>query len=649
LSLPERYGPFVLLQRLADAGGEGFRARRVVGGGLAGPVRLTRPRVGSQMAADRLCAQAAYGARIAHPSVVRVLEVGFLSVSSGRSELYAVAELAEGVDLRAALLACEAQGAALPVESCCAISLQLATLAREVHERREGELLGHLRPEDVVLGWDGRVRVRARGEHPEVARREDRDPFLAPELARGGRASPAADSWTLGRLLRATLATDPDGKRPPKVSAAFKDTLGPLLAEALTRSPQERLAVRALQSRLRDLLQSAGDSPIGAVADLCARLFPGGAAEADEPLSLETVRALIASERSPKTPERLFPRAGAPPAADARAPQAGATQSAGTGTHATDLFDRILSAAERESIPERAGATSSRPVTVERTVRVERPVALSSSEPDEGDVFATPSAPSKLAIHDSGEAATARGLSPASSMKRRTLALDADADDVFTGVRPAAMAKADSAHASTRMIRKNTTGERGTDDPERTAFLENPHLAPDNAPPKLRSRSSPEQAEHDLEEVDDLDDVTQRIAADVAFAAAAAAALFPRPAPQAAPHAAEPFRAAEGAHDSLSLSDADTLEPERRETWPTEPSLDNEEGETGVLVVDVPDRAVVFLNGEQRGQGRTVVSELDRFATYQVRVHLQGFRPWTGAVTLQGMQVARVAPELKRR
>lgn len=71
--------------------------------------------------------------------------------------------------------------------------------------------------------------------------------------------------------------------------------------------------------------------------------------------------------------------------------------------------------------------------------------------------------------------------------------------------------------------------------------------------------------------------------------------------------------------------------------------------EKGVLVVEARAGATVFLDGIWRGVGRVVITELDRFSSYSVRVHCPGFAPWSGSVSLGGEVAARVRPTLEPR
>jgi hypothetical protein len=258
------FGPFALIRELPAAEALSHRARRFVdGGAISGPVRLTRYGEPKDKLSRKLVRQALWGARLSHPAVARILEVGVLE-----GQLYTISEIAPGVDLRSCLLLSKEKKRPPPVAACLAIGAQIARLAREIYELGAGEqLLGHVRPEQVTLGWSGWVRVRATGTVPTKSKKQTRDPFLAPELSRGARPSLSTDTWTVARLLRAALAVDPEGRATPKVSAAYRDSLGPLLTSSLARKPSERMLMPALEERLGLILDEVGDAPRPAVAE----------------------------------------------------------------------------------------------------------------------------------------------------------------------------------------------------------------------------------------------------------------------------------------------------------------------------------------------------------------------------------------------
>jgi hypothetical protein len=67
------------------------------------------------------------------------------------------------------------------------------------------------------------------------------------------------------------------------------------------------------------------------------------------------------------------------------------------------------------------------------------------------------------------------------------------------------------------------------------------------------------------------------------------------------------------------------------------------------LVIDAPAGATVFVDGVEKGQGRTIVNGIDPHARFAIRVHKAGYKPWSGTTSLDGMREAIVRPTLKKR
>lgn len=69
----------------------------------------------------------------------------------------------------------------------------------------------------------------------------------------------------------------------------------------------------------------------------------------------------------------------------------------------------------------------------------------------------------------------------------------------------------------------------------------------------------------------------------------------------------------------------------------------------GLLVVEAPTDAAVFVNGIERGRGLVRVDGLDVHARHTVRIVAAGHQPWSGTVSLEGRTAAKVRPTLKAR
>jgi hypothetical protein len=231
---------------------------------------------GDARAVARFLEEARLTARVHHPNVVTVFAAG-----EWRGQPWLAMELLDGLDLRRRLDRPIAVGEAVRVALDVARGVQAGHAAGIVH--------GDLKPENVVLPSDGRVRVvdfglarlladgdggGARGGTPE---------YLAPELWRGEPPTPSSDVWALGIVLRELFcggrpfadgtpaalraAATADGPVPPPPNAStLPDELAALLTATLDKRPAARPSatelVAVLARRLqRGERQDAPDSP----------------------------------------------------------------------------------------------------------------------------------------------------------------------------------------------------------------------------------------------------------------------------------------------------------------------------------------------------------------------------------------------------
>jgi serine/threonine-protein kinase len=180
----------------------------------------------SPEARRRFRAEAEAVARIQHPHIVQIFDVG---EQDGR--LYFSLEYCSGGSLAAQL-----NGKPQPPRQA---ARQVATLARAVQAIHQQEIVHRdLKPANVLLTADGQPKVTDFG----LARRLDQEgqtqtgavmgtpSYMAPEQVRGDtkQVGPAADVWALGAILYECLTG-----RPPFKAASTIDTL----AQVLEQSP----------------------------------------------------------------------------------------------------------------------------------------------------------------------------------------------------------------------------------------------------------------------------------------------------------------------------------------------------------------------------------------------------------------------------
>jgi predicted Ser/Thr protein kinase len=294
---PQRIGELEVVRRIG-AGGFGVvyladdrRLQRKVALKLAHPGR------------GDLWREARAAARLAHPNVVTIYEIG-----EHEGNPYVVMEYVDGPTLRDRL----ARGP-VPLAEALAITRDLASAIAAAH--REGVVHRDLTPANVLLAPDGRARVvdfglaRAPAAPDRIALGSDvglslaagTPLFMAPEQWRGEALGPAADVWALGAIAHLLVTGAPHvdggvGRVRERVTAADELVLSPALAHAprevaelvaacLRKDPAARPTAAEAARRLDALLARGphvGTDPFrGAAAftDGDAAVFHGRAAE----------------------------------------------------------------------------------------------------------------------------------------------------------------------------------------------------------------------------------------------------------------------------------------------------------------------------------------------------------------------------------
>jgi serine/threonine-protein kinase len=265
-------------------------------------------------------------AEIDHPNVLRVL--GCLELEEGHARLV---EFADGETLRRTLQTAQQQKQRLPSEVVARMVADACAGVHHVHEMGQaegsvrGRLHGSLKPETLVIGYDGVTKITGYGASAVApreafgARVSPRLPYLSPEEVESGStvADRRSDIYGLGLLLYEGLSgrlpftmTESDLERailmrpaPAGPIASAPAALQEIALKALAKPPKERYATA---EEMRRALEVAG---IGAathreVAIQMARLFPP-----DDPDRVAR-RALLESAgfKGPSLPRPNLPR-----------------------------------------------------------------------------------------------------------------------------------------------------------------------------------------------------------------------------------------------------------------------------------------------------------------------------------------------------
>lgn len=299
-----------------------FQVRGLIGSGGMGRVYAARDlRLGRRVALKvirrellgrqefgRFLEEARLTARFSHPHIVIVYAVG---ETQGRP--YVALEYLEGESLRARLR----QGPFAPREAVRAARAIAEALA-EAH--RHGIIHADLKPENVILARDGRLRVvdfglaRSIGAGP-AGQLCGTPAYMAPELWRGEAPSPAIDVWALGLTVCEML----EGRRPlgdhGGVAIAYRPSqvplpemlrtapIGGLLASCFELDPYARPSAASIAEQLGrwidggdDAVQALDAPPFRGLAPFTesdARDYFGRAAEVEAFLERARGQALL--------------------------------------------------------------------------------------------------------------------------------------------------------------------------------------------------------------------------------------------------------------------------------------------------------------------------------------------------------------------
>jgi len=276
---------FEILELLGRGGmGAVYKARQPSLDRLVAIKILPAEIVGDPSFADRFQREARAMAKLSHPHIIAVHEIG---VSGGLT--YVVMEYIEGVNLREAI-----RGKRLEPHEALAIIPQICEALQYAHD--EGVVHRDIKPENILLDKRGRVKIADFGLAKIIAA----DPhdhtltgthqvigtmrYMAPEQLQGSRhVDHRADIYSLGVVFYELLTGEiPMGRFPPPSKRAAVDVrLDDVVLRALEREPEERYQhasevktdVEAISHSEPRRRQVASDRPASSVT-LNSRIMP---------------------------------------------------------------------------------------------------------------------------------------------------------------------------------------------------------------------------------------------------------------------------------------------------------------------------------------------------------------------------------------
>jgi serine/threonine-protein kinase len=327
---PERVGRYELLLPIGTGGMATVHlARTAVVGDLYREValKLMHPHFRAEDGewATHLLDEAKLAARIRHPNVVSVLEVG-----EGDFGVFLVMEYVEGDTLSGLVRAARARGQALPLAIAGRILVDALAGLHAAHELtdEQGARLDLVHrdfsPQNILVGTDGISRLTDFGIAKSAARVgvtssgiiKGKVGYMAPEQALGKRVDRRCDVWAAGVVCWELLAGQRLYKQedqvttllrivqevPPRLRSVRPDVpvaLEQLVAQALTMNPEQRIgSASELRKRLietwRNEVELADTTEVGeAVRELARPKLEKRRAQVGEVLRLRQKMATL--------------------------------------------------------------------------------------------------------------------------------------------------------------------------------------------------------------------------------------------------------------------------------------------------------------------------------------------------------------------
>ena len=283
IELPSKFGDYELLEELGRGGmGIVYRARQKSLNRIVAIKMILRGELASEQDRERFESEARSVAKLQHPNIVPVYEIG---ETNGRA--YFCMKYIEGQTLSQKLMS-----GVLDQRAAAAL---LAKVSRAIHyAHTQGVLHRDLKPSNILIDQDGEPHVSDFGLAKRITDASTitktgaaigTPSYMAPEQAVGARGTvgPASDVYGLGCILYHTLVG-----RPPFQAATAVDTLlmvldqEPIPPRMLSRNVDrslEMIALKCLQkpidlrydsaeSLARDLEAFLKDEPMSATSGL---------------------------------------------------------------------------------------------------------------------------------------------------------------------------------------------------------------------------------------------------------------------------------------------------------------------------------------------------------------------------------------------
>jgi serine/threonine protein kinase/tetratricopeptide (TPR) repeat protein len=278
----DTFGRYRLLEPLGKGGmAEVFKAKSYGVEGFEKVLVIKRilPHLATNQAfVDMFVHEAKLAVRLSHANIVQVFDLGKVDPHDGEKagpEYYIAMEYVAGLDLATLLGRARRRAVVLPVGLCLYVASEMAKGLDHAHRRRDEQMrpLGivhrDVSPQNVLLSWEGEVKVtdfgiakardimEDRADESKLGQLKGKYAYMSPEQARGKSVDARSDIFSLGTVLYELLAgVNPFGAPTPfetlrRVQAGeyppvellrtdVAQELAQLVRKALARNPEDR-------------------------------------------------------------------------------------------------------------------------------------------------------------------------------------------------------------------------------------------------------------------------------------------------------------------------------------------------------------------------------------------------------------------------
>jgi serine/threonine-protein kinase len=255
-------------------------------------------------------------AQLEHPEHCTILDFDLTPDGS----LYVAMELVAGKDLGRIAAQLDEIGRSMPPPLVAFVGAQVAGALHAAHLMQAAGAPaplhhGELAPADILIGYDGRVRLTGLGT-TELGLASPRSSYRAPELSRGGACTAQSDVFSLAACLYEVLAGKPafsaehgsgaHGRRRPEshITKVIPRPLERILTRALNDRPEARWpsAAEFGQALASWSTAQSGRSDTSALAMFMISIFDAAIAEEDTRLRAWLARAPAAQPRPKAAP-----------------------------------------------------------------------------------------------------------------------------------------------------------------------------------------------------------------------------------------------------------------------------------------------------------------------------------------------------------